>query len=409
MEGEENNDVVSVSEENKNSQNITEQDAKVTIEEEFMDNYKGNEGKGKKKHSLRFKIIVSCASVLLAVILGAGGYLWHVMGYINHKDFSKVQVSYQPEEFDTDGNKESYEEIDPEKVIWQKYGEIKKVEGITNILLCAEENQDGGKRGRTDVIMLATIDTNTDTLKLTSIMRDTYVQIPGFKDNKINTAYRVGDIPLLEQTIKENFNIEVDGYVKVDFDSFTNIIDSLGGVEVTLTEKEAEWLNQSNHILDKNSRNLTAGTQVLNGSQALGYSRIRKVPTADGIGSDFGRVWRQKHVLMQVFNKYKNQSLLDILGKAPDILRLIQTDYTRTEVLSLIKTVMDMRSKEINTLSIPIKHAYEPKKIRGMDVLLIDRKMNNEALSNFIFNTNTESVADTNGSISSGQKDSTYN
>ncbi len=409
MEGEENKDVVSVQEENENGQSITEQDVKVTMEEEFIDNCKGNEEKGKKKHSLRFKIVMCCASVLLAAILGVGGYLWHVMGYINHKDFANVEVSYQSEQFDRDGNKSSYEEIDPEKVIWQKYGEIKKVEGITNILLCAEENQSGGKRGRTDVIMLATIDTNTDSLKLTSIMRDTYVQIPGFKDNKINTAYRVGDIPLLEQTIKENFNIEVDGYVKVDFESFTDIIDSLGGVEVTLTEEEAEWLNQSNHILDKKSRNVTAGTHVLNGSQALGYSRIRYVPTADGIGSDFGRIWRQKHVLMQVFNKYKNQSLLDILGKAPDILRLVQTDYSSTEVLSLIKTVMDMSNKEIDTLSIPIKHAYEPKTIRGMDVLLIDRKANNEALSNFIFNTDTESVADNNGSIANGQKKSNYN
>ena len=349
----------------------------------------------KKKHSLRFKILVTSASVLLVLIVAAGLYVNHILGFMNHKDFKDGKVQYQDEQFDTDDGNQGYEETDPDKIIWQKYGEIKKVEGIKNILLCAEENQLGGKRGRTDVVMLATIDTNSNSLKLTSIMRDTYVQIPGFKDNRINTAYRTGDIPLLEETIKENFNIEVDGYVKVDLESFTNVIDTLGGVEVTLTAEEAEWLNESNHILDPNSRNLTAGTQILNGSQALGYSRIRKVPTADGIGSDFGRVWRQKHVLMQVFNKYKSQSILDILGKAPDILQLVQTDYSKTEVLSLVKTVMDMNTNEISTLSIPIKHSYEPKEVRGMDVLLVDMKQNNDALNEFIYgSSSTETVSD---------------
>ncbi len=411
---EENKNLMGEFEYNDNIENTTQQDEKETKEEtkeESLNNHEDtlNNKKTKNKHSLRFKILVSSAAAAVVLVLLVGGYLWHLLGYYNHKDFTKTSVEYQQEQFDTDDGNEGYEETDPEKIIWQKYGEIKKVEGIKNILLCAEENQLGGKRGRTDVVMIATIDNNQGTLKLTSIMRDTYVQIPGFKDNRINTAYRTGDIPLLEETVSENFNIHLDGYVKVDFDSFTNVIDALGGVEVTLTADEAEWLNESNHILDPESRNLTAGTHLLNGSQALGYSRIRKVPTAEGIGSDFGRVWRQKHILMQVFSKYKSMSLLDILGKAPDILQLVQTDYSRTEVLSLIKTVMDMDTDVIETLSIPVKNSYEPKEIRNMDVLVLDMKQNNDALNEFIYgNSSTETASDINGNNANMVKNGSY-
>lgn len=351
-----------------------------------------------KKHSLRFKILVGCGVAVLTLLIVAGGYIWHLLGYYNRKDFSDEEVTYQDEQFDTDGEDKGYEEMDPEKIIWKKYGELKKVEGITNILLFAEENQDDASRGRADVIIIATIDTNNDSLKLTSIMRDTYVQIPGYRDNRINSSYKTGDVPLLEETIKENFNIEVDGYVKVDFDSFTDIIDALGGVEVTLSADEATWLNDGNHIRNKKYRNLTAGTHVLNGSQALGYSRIRYVKTPNGLNSDFGRIWRQKHILLQVFNKYKDQDLLDILDMAPDILKKIQSDYSRTELLSLVKTVMDLDVKEIETFAIPVKNGYSPKKIRGMDVLVPDLQVNNDALSEFIYNTKTTTASESGNS-----------
>ena len=167
-------------------------------------------------------------------------------------------------------------------------------------------------------------------------------------------------------------------------------------------------LYESNHILDKNSRNVTAGTHILNGSQALGYSRIRKIRTADGTGSDWGRIWRQKHVLSQVFDKYKEQNILDILGMAPDILRLVQTDYTRTEVLSLVKTVMELNVSEVETFAIPVKYGYEPKNIRGMDVLVPNLRVNNEALSGFIFGT--DSLETVSGDDSSDlNTDNTYN
>ncbi len=387
----------------KNITNDSEQDNTINTDLENIEEVSITESRDiddnrdkRKKHSLRFKILIGCSCAILAIAIFLFSFGWHLLGYINRKDFSDTEVDYQEEEFGSDGEDQGYESADPDSIIWEKYGEIKEVEGIKNILLCAEENQYGAQRGRSDVIMIATIDTNTQSLKLMSILRDTYVPIPGFSDNRINSSYATGDIPLLEETIKENFNIQVDGYVKVDFDSFTKVIDELGGVEVTLTEEEATWLNESNHILDPDSRNVTAGTHILNGSQALGYSRIRYIPTADGIGSDFGRVWRQKHVLMQVFNKYKNLGLLDILDKAPDILSLVQTDYSRMEVFSLIKTVMGLDTQEIETLSIPVRKGYTPKKIRGDDVLVPDLKINNEAISEFIYGTNSTDTTSNN-------------
>lgn len=395
-----------LSEDENMSQNEKEQE-KDTIdyedndsEESINDSVDTKENRhASKKHSLRFKVLVGLGVAVFALLLMAGTYLWHILGYYNQKDFSDGNVVYQEEKFDTEEDK-GYEKADPESIIWQKYGELKKVEGVTNILLFGEENQDNGSRGRADVIIIATIDTNNNSLKLTSIMRDTYVQIPGYRDNRINSSYRTGDVPLLEETIKENFNIEVDGYIKVDFDSFTEIIDALGGVEVTLSAEEAEWLNDGNHIRDKNSRNLTAGTHILNGSQALGYSRIRYVRTPNGLGSDFGRIWRQKHILLQVFNKYKDQSILDILDMAPDILKLIQTDYSKTELLSLVKTVMDLVVDEIETFSIPVKNGYSVKDIRGMDVLIPDLQVNIDALNEFIYGNKTTTASDSNSSSS---------
>ncbi len=354
------------------------------------------DGKEKKKHSVRFKIIISCASVIGILLITVGVYGWHLLSRYNYKDFSKESVEYQDEEFDKTNDGDDYESADPDSVIWGKYGDIKDVEGVTNILLCAEENQFGAKRGRADVIIIATIDTNTNKLKLTSILRDTYVQIPGFSDNRINSSYKTGDIPLLEETIEKNFNIKVDAYVKVDFESFTKVIDALGGVPIDVTADEAAWLNKSNHILDENSRDVKAGLQKLNGSQALGYSRIRKVRTADGLGSDFGRVWRQKHVMMQVFDQYKSKGILEILRIAPDILQLVQTDLSKTEMLSLVKTVMDLNVNTIDTMAVPVKNGYEPKKINGMDVLVPNLQVNNDAINHFMYGTDSVMDADVN-------------
>lgn len=349
----------------------------------------GNVGKQPKKNKIPTwgKVLLGLVSTLLVIIIGVGCYGWYILGGYNFKSLDPNNVQYQEEQFDVDENSE-YDEMNPEDVKWLNSGEAKKVEGVHNILLVAEEKTDGSLRGRTDVNMIATIDTINKSLKLTSIMRDTYVQIPGFKANRVNTAYRSGDVPLLMKVVEENFDVELDGYVLVDFDSFANVIDALGGVEITLTEEEAEYLRETNYIADEDQRTVVAGTQILNGGQAVGYSRVRYVQTAEGKRDDFGRIQRQKNVLNAIFNKYKSQSLPQLIGLMDDVLGLVTTNLKRTDLLSYAATVVSMGATELETFSVPVAGGFENKTINKMAVLVPDFEVCNAALHDFIFGTN---------------------
>ncbi|MDO5520507.1 MAG: LCP family protein [bacterium] len=367
---------------------------KIVIKKDSpLNAYMSEEESASNKKKIRKRIATGSLLLLFVIVVTIVLFTKHMLGFINYKEYDQHnKVVVQDEEFDTDdswtyGN---LAKLDPDDVEWNNSGEIKKVEGITNLLFIAEEKEDWEIRGRSDVIIIVTVDTKNKTLKLTSIMRDTYVQIPGYQDNRINSAYRTGDIPLLEKTLKMNFNIAVDGYIKVDFDSFAKIIDRLGGVEVTLTAEEADWLNESNHVLDKSSRNLTAGTHRLNGAQALGYARIRKVKTVDGLAYDFGRVWRQKLVMTKVFNDYNDQSITKIVSIAPDILSLITSDLSESKLISLALTAIDLKVDEIETLCVPINGSYESKLIRKMAVLVPDLEENIAAINSFIYNGKLE-------------------
>ena len=144
---------------------------------------------------------------------------------------------------------------------------------IVNILVIGNdyrEERGYGASGLTDTMIIATMDMKHGTLKTASLMRDLVVEIPGHGKNKLNSANSFGGIELLYKTIATNFNIELDGYVEVGFAAFTKIIDKVGGIELELTESEASYLNSTNYIRNKKSRNVKVGKQTLNGAQALG-------------------------------------------------------------------------------------------------------------------------------------------
>lgn len=172
-------------------------------------------------------------------------------------------------------------------------------EGVYNILLLGLEAIES--KGHTDSIMIATLNTNTKKMKLTSLMRDSWVTIPGYGDDRINVAYAKGGINTLYETIALNYDIQLDGYALVGFDTFEQIIDALGGIELELTDEEAYYLNHTNYISNKSYRNVVAGKQRVNGNQALGYCRVRKVATLDGSNNDMGRTSRHRRVMNAVF------------------------------------------------------------------------------------------------------------
>ena len=252
---------------------------------------------------------------------------------------------------------------------------------IVNILLVGadknadEQNQKGAER-RSDSMMIATLDIKHSKLKITSLMRDMYVTIPGYGGNKLNAAYSFGGITLLYETIAENFGIQMDGYAEVNFDAFVNVIDKLGGIEVTLTESEAKNLNDTNYIKRKKYRNLKVGTQVINGYQALGYCRIRHgkrqadgrypgVYTASGKGDDYGRTERQRLTIQAILKKVKTLSPMELLELAEVILPNIKTDISKKMIYTYLMTVIQMGTTELKQFSVPIEGGFTSQTING--------------------------------------------
>ncbi len=176
---------------------------------------------------------------------------------------------------------------------------------VKNIMLLGADKS--GKR--TDTMMLCTINTVKKTITLTSFMRDTLVTVPG-KTNlyKLNAAYAMGGLSMLEETIMYNFGVEIDDFVLVRMDKFPELIDMLGGVDISLSTDEAKYMNRIY------GSTMEKGVNHLNGKQALTYSRIRK------IDSDHQRVGRQQKVLQALFNVYKEKNIFQLNAILLDVL-----------------------------------------------------------------------------------------
>ena len=272
---------------------------------------------------------------------------------------------------------------------------------IINILLIgADSREEWNDSGRSDSSMIATLDMKNGQLKLTSLMRDMYIDIPGHEKNRFNAAYKFGGVSLLNQTIAQNFNIRLDGYVIVDFKAFRDVIDELGGVTITLTELEANYLNNAYH----GKIQVKEGKQVLSGKEALAYTRIRQVPTSTGKHYDFGRTERQRTVLNSLFEKFKNQSFGELTNVLKMVLSNVTTDLSNKQISSLAFSVLKIEDKEIKQLCVPMEGTYTDIKVvlpattLPAKVLDVDVEANKEGIEDFIFNKYEES---------SGQQDGT--
>lgn len=271
---------------------------------------------------------------------------------------------------------------------------------VVNVLLVgADKNndeQDEDVERRSDSMMIATLDIKHNKLKVTSLMRDMYVDIPGYGGNKLNAAYSFGGIKLLYKTLAQNFGIKLDGYVEVNFDAFVNVIDELGGVEVNLTKSEAINLRQTNYIKRRKYRSVKEGKQIFNGYQALGYCRIRHgklqpdghypgVYTASGKGDDYGRTERQRLTIQAILKKIKQLSVEELLELAEVIMPNVKTDISKDEVYSYLVTVFRMGTTKLHQFSLPIQGAFTSQTIRGQECLVPDLSANKTALKKFIF------------------------
>ena len=210
--------------------------------------------------------------------------------------------------------------------------EIKDVVNIALFGLDEEENENGS---RADSIMIATLDRVHKKIKLTSIMRDTYVEIEGHNKDKINHSYAFGGPELSIKTINQNFHMNIREFITVDFFGLEKIIDTLNGLQVDVKKNEILYVNRgvrdTNKIYGGKVAEITeSGFQTLNGRQAVAYSRIRM--TGDG---DFERTERQRLVLEQVIHKGLNSGITKYPALLNTTLPFITTSLSKKEILSL--------------------------------------------------------------------------
>ncbi len=257
---------------------------------------------------------------------------------------------------------------------YEEIQEFENHEEIINIALFGIDSEDG-VAGRSDAIMVATIDPIHNKLKLTSIMRDSYVNIPDRGMDKINHAYAFGGPQLAIKTINENFGLDITDYMSVNFTSLPIIIDILGGVEINITEEEVP------HIPGVNS----AGTYTLTGDQALSYSRIRYAS-----GGDYVRTERQRTVLNALFNKASTLSVTSLPGLLNEVLPHVQTSMSTSDILALGTKALGAISNGLAQDRFPRDGYCEGTMIDGIYYLAFDQATAKEQMMNYIFEDKSE-------------------
>lgn len=263
-----------------------------------------------------------------------------------------------------------------------------KEDGVTNILLIGNDSREQGSDGRSDAMILLSISNRTKTIHMTSLLRDIYVEIPGHQSNRLNAAYAYGGPELLMETLEDNFDIQVNRYMQVNFQAFANLVDAVGGVELDVTNEEVQYINgylveynmlegrpEGTDYLDTS----LSGRIHLNGPQALAYCRNRY------IGTDFARTERQRKVLSAVIKDAPTALLRNPLDLADGLLTNITTNLTKAEMGSLLMQAGKAVTYDIVQASIPLEGTYSNANIRGMAVLQVDFEKNKEYIRTQIY------------------------
>ena len=263
--------------------------------------------------------------------------------------------------------------------------ELASADYLKNILLIGVDAREGeeAEKTRSDTMMLVTIDTRNRQIKLTSFLRDMYLEIPGYREDKLNAAQSHGGTQLLVDTLEYNFKVDIDNYMLVSFDMFTAIIDELGGVDVEITDKEAKYINSKDHMSRDDGfafpETLSGGMQHFTGAQALWYSRMRY------LDSDFMRTQRQRKVITAIVKEAVGQSPFALLDMVEKVMPMVKTDLTEDEMMDLGLHALTYLKYDIVQMQVPVEDGYKSATRRGQSVLLPDMDKNRTACKQFVF------------------------
>jgi LCP family protein required for cell wall assembly len=246
-----------------------------------------------------------------------------------------------------------------------------------HIMLIGSDAREGVAGQRSDTMMLLSYDSANGSIKLTSFMRDTWVKIDGQGYNKLNAAFAKGGDSLVEKTLENNFELDIDHYVTVRFEQFIAIVDQIGGIPLDLSAKEIEYINVE--IAD-NRLDTTPGVKVLTGAQALSHCRNRRVGNGD-----FTRTARQRATVLAILQKLRQQR--DPAG----IVQLVSfatshatTDLGAADWLPLAKGVLEASSVDFQQARIPFDDTWHYATEAGQSVISIDLEANRSRLRSFL-------------------------
>jgi len=349
---------------------------------------KKNQKVRKKKNKFLKAVIFILVGLLLIILLMIGTKTGRKVIYKFASDF--IYRNMNNEDIIKDYQSSTEGEDDQ-----NSSGGIRRHEDyVTNYLIFGIEEFGGAEN--TDSMMIASINTKDNTIKLTSLLRDSYVEIPGHNPNKLNAAFSRGGAKSLVDTIELNYKVQIDGYASVNFKSFEKIVDKLGGISIELGKEEVKYLNSTNYISKKENRNLKVGVNHLNGNQVVGYCRVRKVKTLGGANNDYGRIVRQQRALKAIFDSYKSKSVFKLIGITKDCLSYVTTNLSESQIEKAIADVVENKIKTLDTFRVPVDGAFDaPREYKGVgDPLVLDWKVNRIELYKYIFlDTEKEAIA----------------
>lgn len=270
-------------------------------------------------------VAIALAVAIILIGLLYGGWLYLTGGMTGEVYNPNVSVNIN------DGTIRENEtgSLEDKIVAWQKNGQPASEENVTNILLLGidVDSADMNLNSRADAMVIVSINHNTKTITLASVLRDQYCYMEhGNKKTfeKLHHANNYGGPKMQIELIEKYYKISIDNYALVNFYSLPKIIDKMGGVKVNITKTEADYMNTYWGTKVK------AGTNVIDGATALIFMRIRHQT-----GGDTARVGRQQQVIKSILNEIKNQSKTELISLVSEVTKYICTGYTSEQLLSL--------------------------------------------------------------------------
>lgn len=347
-----------------------------------------------RKKPIGIIIVISIVLLLTIVTLLGWAYYNSKLDLIQYDDGSKeidTSTSYaiDNDELDIADLPDAPEDVDASGGIETLEGDIYHDNNVVNILLLGtdERTDEFNENARADAIMVMSLNTKEHTIKLISIERGIGVPVPGRNDDWITHTFRYGGAALTMQTVRDCFKLDVERYVRVNFNVVSKAIDKIGGVDIELTQAEAEHLNSAKKNYYESGSDIQtvhAGTNHLNGDTAMAYARIRK------IDSDWKRIERQRTVIQAAINQVKNPDIFTLNVLADAILPMVQTNLTKAEITRLMLEVPAFLSEgsKMEQMTIPTyETCWNSIGVDGRKMIGVDFEANAQILREFFYGT----------------------